>query len=112
MEFLQKRRFIEDLSEFVKEKLELREQLEIIQIISPDRTISPTDTNFVIGMCSVVQKLNELINLAVTSTALGQNLVFFCIFFRETDFFHVLGWISSLHYVSKFHTIQSIQSIL
>ena len=33
----------------VREKLDLREQLEVIRIIDPDVTIDPVDTELVVG---------------------------------------------------------------
>ena len=36
----------------IRDKLDLREQLEVIRIIDPDLTIDPIDTELVVGMLS------------------------------------------------------------
>ena len=40
---------VEEISRIISEQLGLREQLEVIKIISPASNVSPTDTEFIIG---------------------------------------------------------------
>lgn len=56
-------RVVENLTHFITERMDLRQQLEIIKVIDPTRTMSPTDSDFIIGknitlylrrMCSCV----------------------------------------------------------
>lgn len=44
---------VEDLSHIVSRELGLREQMEVIQIINPTASVSPTDTEFVIELDSL-----------------------------------------------------------
>ncbi|XP_074660349.1 uncharacterized protein LOC141912833 [Tubulanus polymorphus] len=41
---------IEELSQIISQQLELRDQLEVIGIISPQARVSPTDTEFIIDL--------------------------------------------------------------
>lgn len=41
---------VEELSRVISNELGLREQLEVIKMISPAADVSPTDKEFVIGM--------------------------------------------------------------
>lgn len=61
---------IEDLSHIVSRELGLREQLEVIRIINPSASVSPTDTEFVIELASLndekLQRIRECVCVHAT----------------------------------------------
>ncbi|XP_060074513.1 protein FAM199X-B-like [Ylistrum balloti] len=56
---------VEDLSHIVSRELGLREQMEVIRIINPSASVSPTDTEFVIELDSLndekLQRIRECV---------------------------------------------------
>ncbi len=49
MSNIEQTRIVEEISSVVSHQMGLREQLEVIRIINPQATVSPTDAEFVIG---------------------------------------------------------------
>ncbi|KAK2158179.1 hypothetical protein LSH36_175g05082 [Paralvinella palmiformis] len=60
---------VEDLSKIVSKQLGLREQLEVIHIISPETSLSPTDTEFIIDLsCLDDDKLERVFAFMSSNT--------------------------------------------